>query len=231
MTAIVLAGGIGTRLKSVVNHIPKPMALINGKPFLEYLLRHLQRNKITEIILSVGYKNDIIRSYFGTHFNDIPISYSVEDKPLGTGGAIRLALEKCDPCNVFICNGDTYFDVNLAKLERYHLQTGTDISISLKEMNNADRYGLVEIKGGLVSSFLEKGCKDHGFINGGVYIVNKSIFNSFNLPDRFSFERFLEENLNRIKVCGFPSVGNFIDIGIPEDYESAQALMPKWVIL
>jgi len=231
MTAIVLAGGAGTRLSSVVHDIPKPMALISGKPFLEYLLGYLQRNKVTDIILSVGYKSGIIMDFFGNEFKGMSISYCIEDTPLGTGGAIKLAFEQCISNKAFICNGDTYFNVDLTELEHYHLFHNADISISLKEMSDANRYGLVEINGGVVSSFLEKGSKHHGFINGGIYLIEKNIFCDFNLPNRFSFENFLEEQLNKISVYGFPSAGNFIDIGIPEDYESAQVLMPKWVTL
>ena len=231
MIAIILAGGLGTRLKTVVHDIPKPMAPINSKPFLEYLVTYLERNNVSNIILSVGYKSEIIEAYFGHRFNNTEISYSFQIPPLGTGGAMKHAFEECLSDSVFVLNGDSFFGVDLSELKQCHSQSNADITIALKQMNNADRYGVVEVDKGRVHSFLEKGKKDCGYINGGVYCVKTDIFDDYNLPDIFSFEHFLEDNSVDLKVFGFPSSSDFIDIGIPEDYSNAQELLPKWVLL
>ena len=217
MTAIILAGGMGTRLQSVVDYVPKPMAPINNRPFLEYLLKYLTLNGITKIILSVGYKGEMIKEYFGDGFQGIPIFYSFETTPLGTGGVIKLALEKYSDDNVFIINGDTFFDIDLRRLSDFHVDQNADITMSLKEIRDSDRYGIVEINDGRVTSMREKEYTAQGYINGGIYCARRDIFDGFALPEKFSFEKFLTDGLSKLKICGFPSSSNFIDIGIPED--------------
>ncbi|MBD3842888.1 MAG: NTP transferase domain-containing protein, partial [Campylobacterales bacterium] len=151
MEAIVLAGGLGTRLKSVVSNVPKPMATIGDKPFLEYILKYLKKNGITRVILSVGYKLEIIEEYFGNNFEGIELIYSKEDEPLGTGGAIKKAMSKVKSSKVYIINGDTFFDVNLKSLI---LVDNSKITLSLKHMKNFDRYGCVESdENNLVTAF------------------------------------------------------------------------------
>ncbi|MDD5372763.1 MAG: nucleotidyltransferase family protein [Sulfurimonas sp.] len=225
MEVIILAGGFGTRLQSVVKDVPKPMADINKKPFLEYLLQYLSKYDITNIVISVGYKQDVIKAYFKSEYKGIPLSYSCEDEPLGTGGAIKKALSLItdNAKNVLVINGDTFFEVDLAELEKTNNKFEADITISLKEMRNFDRYGAVKVESGIVKKFEEKKFYHKAYINGGVYMIKKSIFDKLPTLSKFSFEEFLENNLSNMKVCSYVSNNSyFIDIGIPSDYEKAK---------
>ena len=219
MEAIVLAGGFGTRLQSVVNYVPKPMAPIGDIPFLEYILKYLQKNNINRVILSVGYKWEIIKEYFGNKFENIELIYSIEYEPLGTGGAIKKAIQLVQNNKIYIINGDTFFNVDLSSLK---LENNNKLQLSLKKMYDFDRYGCVEIKDDLVVKFTEKKYQQEGNINGGIYLISKEIFTSFNLENKFSFEEFMEENVNKLKITAEIFKDYFIDIGIPEDYEKAK---------
>lgn len=220
MEAIVLAGGLGTRLQSVVSDVPKPMAPVGNKPFLEYILRYLQTNGITRVVLSVGYKWETIKEYFGNSFENIELIYSAEEEPLGTGGAIKKALKQCREKEIYIINGDTFFDVKLADLK---LQPNSKLTLSLKPMKNFDRYGCVEVDmQGYVTSFTEKEFRKVGNINGGIYLLRKNIFDGYNLEDKFSFEEFMQVNFNQISIFSLIFDNYFIDIGIPQDYAKAQ---------
>jgi len=225
MKAIILAGGLGTRLKGVIGEIPKPMALINNTPFLEYLLQNLNYSIIDEVILSVGYKYEVIEKYFGNEFNGIPLKYSIEQKPLGTGGGISLAMKEIHSNEpILILNGDTYFDFNLEKFYNFHKNKNSDFSLCLKEMKKFDRYGSVTVNdNNKVISFNEKKYLEFGLINCGVYLINKSKFDNLNHPVKFSFEKdYMEKYTNQLNFYGHISNGYFIDIGIPEDYQKAQ---------
>lgn len=223
MDAIILAGGFGTRLRSVVSDVPKPMALVADKPFLTYLLEYLSKYQIKSVVLCTGYKHEVIENYFSTSYKDIDIKYSVEDEPLGTGGAIKKAFQLIESDNALILNGDTLFNVELSEFLNHHQMQQSDISIALKYLTDFDRYGSVVLEENKVVGFEEKKHKDHGYINGGVYIVQKEVFDKYELPKTFSFENeILEKKINELNVCGYKSSSYFIDIGIPEDYEKAQ---------
>jgi D-glycero-alpha-D-manno-heptose 1-phosphate guanylyltransferase len=227
MEAIILAGGFGTRLKSVIADIPKPMAPVRGKPFLDYLLRHCVRQGVSRIILSVGYRYEAIKAHFGARFLETPLLYSVEDAPLGTGGAVAKALRLVDEGACFVVNGDSFFNVDLAALYKFHRSNNADFSIALKKLTNFERYGVVRRNGGRIVAFEEKKFVQEGEINGGVYVLEKELFTPYGLPDKFSLEKdFLEKQAGRCKIYGFESEGYFIDIGIPEDYERAQKELP-----
>lgn len=214
MQAIILAGGFGTRLKSVVQDLPKPMALINGKPFLEYIFKYLKKQGIKEVILSVFYKKEVIKEYFKDSFDGINIIYNEEKEPLGTGGAIKDALKFVND-EVYVLNGDTFFDIDLKKM----FLKESKICIALKQMQEFDRYGAVNIdKFSYISSFEEKAYKKQGLINGGIYLLKKDLFDDFSLIDKFSFEKFLQENCKTLKIQTKVFDDYFIDIGIPEDY-------------
>ncbi|MBF7066882.1 nucleotidyltransferase family protein [Campylobacter volucris] len=214
MQAIILAGGFGTRLKSVVQDLPKPMAPINGKPFLEYIFKYLKKQGIKEVILSVFYKKEVIKEYFKDSFDGINIIYNEEKEPLGTGGAIKDAL-KFVKNEVYVLNGDTFFDIDLKKMSLKE----SKICIALKQMQDFDRYGVVNInKFGYISSFEEKAYKKQGLINGGIYLLKKDLFDDFSLTDKFSFEEFLQENCKTLKIQTQVFDDYFIDIGIPQDY-------------
>ncbi|WP_139453830.1 D-glycero-D-manno-heptose 1-phosphate guanosyltransferase [Campylobacter armoricus] len=214
MQAIVLAGGLGTRLKSVVQDLPKPMAPINGKPFLAFVLEYLKKQGITEIVLSVSYKYELIQEYFKDEFDGMKIYYNIEKELLGTGGAIKDAL-KFIQNQAFVLNGDTIFDIDLKKL----VLNDSKICITLKQMQNFDRYGTVNVDDqGIVTSFEEKVFKKQGLINGGIYLLKKDIFDEFDLEKKFSFEEFLQINYKILKIQTQIFDDYFIDIGIPQDY-------------
>ncbi len=215
MQAIVLAGGLGTRLRSVVQDLPKPMAPINGKPFLAFVLEYLKKQGITEIILSVSYKYELIQEYFKDEIHGVKIHYNIEKELLGTGGAIKDAL-KFVKNEAYVLNGDTFFDIDLKKL----VLNGSKICIALKQMQNFNRYGTVNVdEQGFVTSFEEKIFKKQGLINGGIYLIKKCIFDEFSLEKKFSFEEFLQESYKILKVQTRIFDDYFIDIGIPEDYQ------------
>ncbi len=222
--AIVLAGGLGTRLRKVVKDVPKPMADINGKPFLEYLLAFLAKQGIEKVILSVGYKYEIIKNYFGNSFLDMELLYSIENEPLGTGGGIRKSLFLVDSKVFFVVNGDTFFDVDLKKLFLFHKKKNSVLSVALKPMKSFDRYGSVKLdENKRIIDFEEKKYYVSGLINGGIYLLNKNFFMSFNLREKFSFEKdFLEKYYTMYDFYGLSFDDYFIDIGIPEDYERAK---------
>jgi len=220
--AIILAGGLGTRLKNVISDIPKPMAPVANQPFLLYIFKYLKQQGIERIILSVGYKFEVIDSYFGTNFDGIELVYSIENEPLGTGGGIRLAVEKLKSDTAFIINGDTFFDVDLEAQESLAIKSNCNLCLALKPMRNFDRYGSVELKNSSVISFKEKTFIEKGLINGGVYWLQKSLLNIFNYGDKFSFEKdIMEKEVNNGHIRGYISDSYFIDIGIPEDYKQA----------
>ena len=219
--AIVLAGGLGTRLREVVKDVPKPMADVNGRPFLEYLLTFLNRHRIEKVVLSVGYKYEVIRNYFGKSFLDMEILYSIETKPLGTGGGIKKSLTLVDSNDTFIVNGDTFFNVDLDKLFSFHKEKSAVLSIALKPLKHFDRYGSVEInEDGRIVGFKEKKYHESGLINGGIYLLNKEFLMNLELEEKFSFEKdLLEKYYIYYPFYGMKFGGYFIDIGIPEDYE------------
>lgn len=223
MEALILAGGLGTRLKSVVDNIPKPMATIADKPFLHYLFEYLYKQNIKKVILSVGYKYEIIQKYFGNRYKDIEIIYSIEFYQLGTGGAIKKALRLIEGKSFIIMNGDTYFNIDLNNLISKHRILNSELTLSLKCMTNFDRYGLVKTEGDKIIGFKGKQKIKKGNINGGIYVVNSNLLKKYNLPDKFSFESdFMEKYIDKIHANGITLDEYFIDIGIPDDYIKAQ---------
>jgi len=224
-TAIILAGGFGTRLQSVVTDVPKPMAPINSIPFLTYQFNYLKHFGINHIVLSVGYLNEKIRAYYQDSFEGITIQYVIEDTPLGTGGGIRKAMELCTDEWVLALNGDSFFDVDLKKFQAEHSANHSQISLTLRKVADAARYGTIELNKNRITSFKEKNnVNAPGLINGGVYILNKKLFlDSTPLNANFSIEKdFFETNIHQLHINGFEFDGYFIDIGIPEDYKQAQ---------
>lgn len=221
---IILVGGQGTRLRSVVNDIPKPMADINGKPFLEYLLQFLLTQGCRHCVLSVGYKHEVIKDYFGDKYQNIRLDYAVEEEPLGTGGGIKNSLHLISQDEFFLLNGDSFFDVNLKALADFHFQHKAAITLSVKEMFDVDRYGTLDIENDRVVRFNEKKHIEKGYINAGVYVVSKDVFGKEYIDKtKFSFEKdILESYVNTLPIYAFVSQGYFIDIGIPEDYRRAQ---------
>lgn len=231
MEAIILAGGIGSRLASVLSDRPKPMAPIGERPFLEYLLGTLVRNGCRRILLSTGHRAEMIEQYFGPRYLDMEVVYIREDEPLGTGGALALALRAANEPSVLVLNGDTYAEVDYSAMLQTHLISASKWTMALRKVEDASRYGSVMVdSNGIVSSFGEKAAIGRGLINSGVYLVQRDVFLNFDLPRKFSIERdFLMCYAKLLKPQSFITDGYFIDIGIPEDLERAQKELPgKW---
>jgi D-glycero-alpha-D-manno-heptose 1-phosphate guanylyltransferase len=222
--AIILAGGLGTRLRDTIPGLPKCMAPVAGRPFLTYIIRYLLSEGFEKFIFSLGYQHEMIEDFLNTNFPTIPVQFSIEEEPLGTGGAIRLACEKATQKNVLVLNGDTLFKVDTAGLEAFHYQRKAHCTLALKPMHNISRYGMVELnEDHSIKSFKEKEFYERGHINGGVYMLNVSSFLEQGLPAKFSFEKdYLEKSYNNKKIYGLIQNGYFIDIGTPEDYTRAQ---------
>ena len=220
---IVLAGGLGTRLRSAVADKPKCMAPIGDQPFLCYLLQYLHTQQVEHVILSLGYLSEQVISWCEQTPLPLRVSFSVEPEPLGTGGGIMRALPLVQSDRVFIVNGDTYFDVNLPDLFNFREINGGPLSIALKPMQHFDRYGTVELDdNNKITAFREKQYCENGLINGGVYIAQTNFLQKLNLPEKFSFEKeVLEPQVAAGKVYGYARDTYFIDIGIPEDYQKA----------
>lgn len=219
MNAIVLAGGQGTRLKGVIRDLPKPMAPIGNKPFLEYLILQLRKAGIDEIVLSVGYRGEVIKSYFGDGEKLlVRISYSEEHEPLGTGGAVKKAFGMIRDDQAIVMNGDSFLEMDFGKLSACHREKNALATISLMAMEDAGRYGAVEVneqRG--VLSFTEKGLSRKGLINGGIYVLDRRVLD--HMPaGSFSLEKEVFPGLVGKGLYGMEANGLFIDIGTPEDY-------------
>lgn len=222
MEAIILAGGLGTRLKKVVPDLPKPMAPVAGRPFLEILLSMLASKGFTRVILSLGFMSEKISLHFGDSYLGMDLIYEVEGQPLGTGGAIRAALAQCEEDHAFIFNGDTYLELEVDELEKLWQESHNPV-IVVREVPDTTRFGRVEISDGRVIVFLEKGESGLGLINAGCYVLPKYALDEFPLGQPFSIEtEFFIKNLQHIRFDGFITQGRFIDIGVPVDYSLAQ---------
>jgi len=219
--AIILAGGLGTRLRSVVSDVPKCMAPVNGVPFIHFIVTYLKKEGVERIIFSLGYKSEMVIDYVNNTFPELDTEFVIENNPLGTGGAIKLACSKTKSTDVVILNGDTLFNINLKDLADFHKNKKADFTVALKEMHNFSRYGSVETdKDFAIKAFHEKTYCEKGFINGGIYALQVNAFMNEPLPDVFSFEKdFLEKYVGRKKFYGLECDYYFIDIGIPEDYD------------
>ena len=222
--AIILAGGLGTRLREAVPDLPKCMAPVAGKPFLSYVIDHLRMQSVERFVFSLGYKWGIIEEYLQKEYSTLNYTSVIEEEPLGTGGAIQLAIQKIASDNVVIANGDTLFKIKLNEVAALHSDNNSECTLTLKPMQNFDRYGVVETdNNGKILSFREKQFYQNGLINGGVYLLNKEKFLSRSFSEKFSFEKdYLYKFCKEWKFYGSPQNVYFIDIGIPEDYQKAQ---------
>lgn len=222
MEVIVLAGGFGTRLRQVVSNVPKPMALVAGRPFMEIVLALLGRKGFTRAILSLGYMAENFVAHFGSRFAGMDLAYEVEHVPLGTGGAVRQAMERCQSDHVFVINGDTYLDFEAAAIEAHWQQHRAPIIVA-REVPDATRYGRLVIASGQVVKFSEKGESGRGLINAGCYVLPVGILDAFQAGQAFSLETdFLAKIAGSRRLDLFVTDGQFIDIGVPEDYARAQ---------
>jgi D-glycero-alpha-D-manno-heptose 1-phosphate guanylyltransferase len=222
--AIILAGGLGTRLRDTVPDLPKCMAPVAGRPFLFYVINYLRSQGLEKFIFSLGYKHEIIEQWLAEQFDTLDYKCVIEEEPLGTGGAILMACLEAKGKNAVVANGDTIFRSDVQRLISFHLEKDADCTLCLKPMKDFDRYGVVELdenKG--IKNFKEKQFYSSGQINGGLYVLNVKKFLSESLPAKFSFEKdYLEKLYPRRKFFGVIDDGYFIDIGIPADYDRAQ---------
>lgn len=222
--AIILAGGLGTRLRSAVPDLPKCMAPVGGRPFIGYITDFYRRAGIERFIFALGYKSAAFDAFFEQEFPEGGYAVSLEDSPLGTGGAIRQACTLAGEQAVLILNGDTFFRIDLEALSVFHTAHDADCSLCLKPMQDFDRFGVVELDAGArVRQFREKQAYHAGLINGGVYALDRDRFLQEELPPVFSFEKdYLEKKLKTRRIFGLEQDGFFIDIGIPGDYARVQ---------
>lgn len=237
-TAIILAGGLGTRLRSSVPNLPKPMAPVNGHPFLSYLLDYWIKQGVRRFILSVGYKSSAIQDYYGNHYHHVELIYSVEETPLGTGGGMLLALQKLQGEEDFlVLNGDTFFTIDLELLRACHNRAQADVTMALLDVEDNDRYEGVSMNadGRIVS--INARCREglgNNRINGGVYLIRKNLFEAYEIvtpPQPCSLENDMFPALlqNGGYMLGYLSSDKFIDIGMPKDYRKFSTLMKEFI--
>lgn len=227
MEAIVLAGGLGTRLRPVVSDMPKPLATVAGRPFLAWQLDMLAAQGVTRVVLATGYQAGLISSTLGTRWAAMKLEYRVESEPQGTGGALRDALELISDARALVLNGDTYLSIDFAAMLRVHQARGSRVTVAVSEVADAARYGTVEVLDGYITRFIASGNAGAGLINAGVYLADRYLLSD--APSgSFSFERdFLQPRVAALRPAAFVTKGLFIDIGTPEDYALAQTIFRR----
>jgi D-glycero-alpha-D-manno-heptose 1-phosphate guanylyltransferase len=227
MEAIVLAGGLGTRLRDKVPNLPKPMAPISGRPFLEILFGTLAEKGFDRVVVSLGYMAESVVNHFGEKFAGMNLVYEIERVPLGTGGALRRALGRCESDHVFVLNGDTYLDLEFGEVEAQWQRDHVPLIVA-REVPDTSRYGRLKTDGRRVVGFVSKGVAGRGLINAGCYLFPKDIGQRFPMGDAFSLEgEFLAKEVANSPFDCFVSRGTFIDIGVPDDYERAQSELAR----
>jgi D-glycero-alpha-D-manno-heptose 1-phosphate guanylyltransferase len=227
--AVVLAGGLGTRLRKLVSDVPKPMAPVAGRPFLEILLAGLRARGFDRVVLAVGHKANVIINHFGRSFYGLDIDHVVEDSPLGTGGAIRMGLSRCITDHAFVFNGDTYLDLEAAKVEQLWQRHRRPIVVARSVPDTAS-YGRLLVESGRVVGFTEKGISGPGLINAGCYVLGTGDLDDFPLLAAFSIEHdFFARVVSKTYIDFYETCGTFIDIGVPEDYLRANTILANRV--
>lgn len=229
MQAIILAGGLGTRLQPVVPHVPKPMALVDDEPFLATLLRYMHMQGVCEVVFALHHQADVIRDYFCHEFAGIKIRYSIETTPLGTGGAIYKALTLLGSNEpVFVANGDSLVMLNYRHMLTKHISSKAAITLASVQMPVTSRYSKLTITNERIMRYDLLGNEEAGAISTGFYVMQPDIFASYNMPQLFSLERdFLSVHTQALKPAAFERVEYFIDIGVPADYQRAQTEVPQ----
>ena len=224
LTAVILAGGLGTRLKSVVADRPKVLATVGGRPFLAYLFDHLCSFNISHVVLCTGYLGEQVEATFGQRYKTLELTYSQEPEPLGTGGALRYALPHCRSNPVLVLNGDSFCRADLslyyAWYQKQSISTG---ALLLTNVADVQRYGQVQLRpDGQISSFVEKGVnKGAGWINAGIYLLDQALITTIPEHRAVSIEKEIFPAWLSQGLYGFQSYGDFIDIGLPETYSLA----------
>lgn len=225
LDVIILAGGLGTRLRKILENVPKPLAPVNGRPFLDIILTDLKKyNYIEKIIIAIGYMADkFIERYKNTSEYNCKIIFSIEEELLGTGGAIKKALKFTETKDLLVLNGDSYINVDLDDLLKKHIETDAVMTIVLRKLRNANRYGRVKLgSNNRIITFEEKQLDpSKGYINAGMYLIKRELFDNVKENTKISLEEELMSGFLERGVYGYVSHGKFIDIGIPETYNAA----------
>jgi D-glycero-alpha-D-manno-heptose 1-phosphate guanylyltransferase len=220
LPALVLVGGVGSRLRAVSGDLPKPMVPIAGRPFLEYLLRFLRGQDVRRVVLCVGYAADRIRSYFGAGERvGLELDYSEEQELLGTGGALKLGAARAAGSTLLALNGDSFVNFNVQEMLRTHRARGAAVTVALTRVPDAARFGAVDWDGrsGLIRAFGEKARGGPGLINAGVYLVEREVIEA--IPEGVvSLEHRVLPDLAGKRAYGVVAEGPFVDIGLPEEY-------------
>lgn len=226
--AIVLAGGFGTRLRGTVDAVPKSLALVAGRPFLAWLLDNVAAKGMRRVILATGYLGEQIEAAFGATWRGMALIHSREPLPLGTGGAIALALKSIDGEACLVLNGDTWLELDYAAFERTVIDAGARLGVGLANVPDVARYGAIRVEDDRLAGFDEKGSLGPGLINAGVYWMRRSLLKGYPTDEAFSFEReVLIPAVSREPVIGYTDTHGFIDIGTPEDYARAQTVFGR----
>jgi D-glycero-alpha-D-manno-heptose 1-phosphate guanylyltransferase len=225
ITAAVLAGGLGTRLRSVTGDRAKVLAEIAGRPFLAYLLDQLSAVGIRRVVLCTGYRSDQVEAAFGARYGSLALEYSREPAPLGTGGALRLALSRLSSSMVLVANGDSYCDADLKAFWRWHNSSNARGSLLLAKVPDTSRFGRVSTDdGGQITHFAEKRSPaSPGWINAGLYLLERDILAQIPTGIMTSLESQVFPRLIGQGLYGFKAAGSFIDIGTPESFAQATA--------
>lgn len=233
ITALFLVGGLGTRLSSVIADRPKALAEINGRPFLTYLLDQIATTEIRQVILCTGYLGEQVKKVFGNQYGELQIVYSQESSPLGTAGALRLALPLTQSGLVLIMNGDSFCQTDLKDFQAWHNRQQAMGSLVLSRVPNTNRYGQVQIDAkGQILSFMEKGkVKGPGWINSGIYLLNRELLKTIPPDQKVSIEKKMFPAWIPQGLYGYQSEGNFLDIGTPESYAQAERFFANLPIL
>jgi len=229
LTAVILAGGLGTRLRSVVPDLPKPMAPVAGRPFLEYLMDYWVAQGVSNFVLSVGYRKEAIIDHFGDAYRSIQVSYAIEQEPLGTGGGLLLAAQGLSE-TFLVLNGDTFFDVNLNQLEKFHKSRKSDWTFALFRSTDTSRFMGMRLNANQeITSLRVSAGEGDCLVNGGVYLVEPAALSrvQWQSDQKISLEDEFLPSLQRSgsRICGLASAGHFLDIGLPNDYSRAPELL------
>jgi len=229
--AIVLAGGLGTRLRKVVPDLPKALAPVAGQPFIDFLLHSLAASGCQRVVIAVGYRCELIVEHVGSKFAGLDVAYSIEDEPLGTGGATRKALSAIESSRAVVLNADTWLEIHYPAMLDAHCDAAARVTMAVREVADVGRYGAVDVEARRVVRFEEKGVRrGPGLINAGAYVFEQDVFDDVRLPDAFSLEvDFLTPCVARLAPLAFPVRGAFVDIGVPDDYVLAQSLLASVV--
>jgi NDP-sugar pyrophosphorylase family protein len=223
-TALILAGGLGTRLRSVVADLPKVLAPVHGRPFLACLLDQLADAGLTHAVLCTGYRADLVEAAFGAKYRSLTLEYSQEASPLGTGGALRLAIDRVRSQTVLAMNGDSFVDVDIPSFFSEHVRSRLESSLLLTKVIDTARYGCVTMDcSGRVLNFEEKGARHGaGWINAGVYLIDRSLLENVPGGVAVSLERDLLPQWIAGRLGGIPCRGKFLDIGTPESFAETE---------